>query len=62
MDSLQGAGIDTATAAEELLEVIAQPVEANMFQLQPQPRADAVVAEIIVEVSLFGRQPVQVNP
>lgn len=58
----QDARIDTATAAEETQEAIAQPAETHVFLLQAQLRADAVVAQIVIEGSLFGRQPVQVQP
>lgn len=54
----QGTWIGVAAPVKKLLKAIAQPVEANVFLLQPQPRADAVVAQIVVKGSLFGRQPV----
>ncbi len=33
-----------------MLQATAQPVEANVFLLQTQPRADAVVAQVVVVV------------
>jgi cobyric acid synthase len=58
----QGAWIDIAAITEEALKAIAQTAEANVFLLQPQPGADTVVAQIVVEGSLLGRQPVQIHP
>lgn len=46
---------------EEMLKAMSQPVEAYVFLLQPQPRANAIVAQIVVKGSLFVRQPVQVH-
>lgn len=40
---------------------MSQPVEPNVFLLQPQSRADAVVAQIIVEGPLVWHQSVQVR-
>ena len=46
---------------KKLLQAIAQPVEVNVFLLQPQSRTEAVVAQIVVEGVFFGGQPVQVR-
>lgn len=48
-------------AIKKLLKAMSQPVEADVFLLQPQSRANAVVTQIVVEVPLFGRQSVQVR-
>lgn len=49
-------------AIKDLFKAMSQPLEANVLLLQPQARADAAVTQIVVEGSLFGRQPVQVHP
>jgi len=46
------------TPVKEPLKVMSQPMEADMFMLEPQPNLNSAVAQIVVESSLFARQPV----
>jgi hypothetical protein len=41
---------------------MSRPMEADMFLLEPQPNLNSIVAQIVVESSLLGSQPVQVQP
>jgi hypothetical protein len=46
---------------EEMLKATSQPVEADVLLLQTQTRADAVVAQIVVESALIECQSAQVR-
>ena len=52
---------ETALRAQQLIEPCAHPAEAQIFLLQPQAFADAVVAQGIVKVEFAGCQPVEIG-
>ncbi len=51
----------SSSTIKKMLKAMSQPVEADVLLLQPQSRANAVVAQIIVEFALLGCQSVQVR-
>ena len=50
----RSARLGCCAAVNDLLKATRQPVKANMFLLQPQPGANAIVAQIVVEGFFCG--------
>ena len=48
-------------AIKEMLKAMSQPVETDVLLLQPQSGTNAVVAQIIVEITLLRCQVMQVH-